>query len=268
MAHEQHYAHGHHESVLASHEWRTLENSAAYLAPHLAPGQRVLDVGSGPGTITLDVARAVAPGEVVGIDSSAAVVERASGLAADEGVENVRFATGDAYALDFEDDSFDVVHAHQLLHHLGDPVAALAEMRRVVAPGGLVAVREVDYSAVAIAPGLPGLGLWRRAFDQVLRAAGGDPEAGRHLKGWALEAGFADVTASASVWCFTQAADRDRWGSAWAVRAVESDFATHAIESGAATTADLQTIAAGWREWVDRPDGWLAMPHGEVLARG
>ena len=58
------YSHGHHESVLRSHRWRTAENSAGYLLPHLAPGQRLLDVGCGPGTITLDLAPLVAPGEV------------------------------------------------------------------------------------------------------------------------------------------------------------------------------------------------------------
>ena len=56
------YTHGHHESVLRMHSWRTVENSAGYLAPHLEAGIRVLDVGSGPGTIRIDVARRVRPG--------------------------------------------------------------------------------------------------------------------------------------------------------------------------------------------------------------
>ena len=71
------YTHGHDESVLRSHKWRTLDNSAAYLAPHLASGTSVLDLGCGPGTITADIGRRVAPGRVVGIDASAAVIEEA-----------------------------------------------------------------------------------------------------------------------------------------------------------------------------------------------
>ena len=62
------YTHGHHESVLRSHRWRTMANSAAYLEPHLEPGLGLLDVGCGPGTITVDLARRLAPGRVVGID--------------------------------------------------------------------------------------------------------------------------------------------------------------------------------------------------------
>ena len=65
------YLHGHHDSVLRSHRWRTAENSAGYLLPRLAPGARVLDVGCGPGTITADLAARVPSGEVVGIDAAA-----------------------------------------------------------------------------------------------------------------------------------------------------------------------------------------------------
>src|SRR5436189_5192562 len=106
------YTHGHHESVLRSHTWRTAENSAGYLLPRLEAGQRLLDVGCGPGTITVDLAHRVAPGEVVGVDASAAVLEEARRL---EAPGNVSFATGDVYGLGFDDESFDVVHAHQVL---------------------------------------------------------------------------------------------------------------------------------------------------------
>jgi ubiquinone/menaquinone biosynthesis C-methylase UbiE len=62
------YAHGHHDSVLGSHRWRTGANSAGYLL-HLHPGDTLLDVGCGPGTITADLVAAVAPGRVVAIDA-------------------------------------------------------------------------------------------------------------------------------------------------------------------------------------------------------
>src|SRR5580698_729060 len=109
------YTHGHHESVLRSHRWRTADNSAAYLVPHLRPGMALLDVGCGPGTITADLARLVAPGVVVGIDASEEVVAQAAAYAEQQGVTNVRFEVGDLFALTHDDASFDVVHAHQVL---------------------------------------------------------------------------------------------------------------------------------------------------------
>ena len=134
------YTHGHHESVLRSHTWRTAENSAGYLLPHLRPGQSLLDVGCGPGTITADLALLVAPGEVVGLDAAPAVLDQARAHAAGlgSGAANLRFEVGDLFSLAYADASFDVVHLHQVLQHLTDPVGALVSLRRVLAPDGVL----------------------------------------------------------------------------------------------------------------------------------
>ncbi|MCD1570191.1 methyltransferase domain-containing protein [Agromyces mediolanus] len=260
------YTHGHHESVLRIHSWRTVENSAAYLVPHLRPGLEVLDVGSGPGTISIDLARRVGPGRVTGVDASADVVAQAAGLAESEGVSNVSFAVGDAYALDFPDDSFDIVHAHQVLQHLGRPVDALREFRRVLRPGGVLAARDVDYGGLIWSPDSAGLDRWLELYDAVHRWNGGEPNAGRRLTAWAREAGFSGVTATGAVWVFASELDREWWGGSWAVRATESNFAAHAIESGHSNPEELARIAQAWRDWAADPDGWLLMPHGEIIA--
>ena len=151
------YTHGHHESVLRSHNWRTAENSAAYLLPLLEPGTALLDIGCGPGTITADLAQRVAPGPVTAVDASARVLAVARAEADRRGLANVSFAEADVQRLDFADDSFDVVHAHQVLQHVADPVQALREMRRVCRPGGHVAVRDSDYRGFVWYPQPPGL---------------------------------------------------------------------------------------------------------------
>jgi SAM-dependent methyltransferase len=261
------YTHGHHESVLRVHEWRTVDNSAAYLMPHLAEGVAILDVGSGPGTISIDLARRVRPGRVIGIDASAEVVERANGLAQSEGVTNAEFRVGDAYALDFDDGTFDIVHAHQVLQHLGRPVDALREFRRVLKPGGVVAARDVDFGGVIWNPRSAGLERWLQLNNDVYEWNGGEAFAGRLLKHWARAAGFDDITASGTAWVFSTDLEREWWGGAWAERATQSQFAAHAIESGTATHAELEGVAAAWREWIADPDGWLLMPHGEIIAR-
>lgn len=258
------YTHGHHESVLKSHTWRTIVNSAAYLEPHLREGLSLLDLGCGPGTITVEFADRVAPGRVVGLDASAEVIARA---ASEFTRPNLEFVVGDAYALPFDDDSFDLAHTHQTLQHLGDPVAALRELRRVVKPGGLIAAREVDYAGVIWFPLLPGLDRWLDLYERVHRSNGGEPDAGRRLKAWAREAGFTDVTTTASIWNFSDAGDREWWGSMWEARVLESAFAADATAKGFAAPDDLRLISAAWRDWANSEDGWLAMPHGEILAR-
>jgi SAM-dependent methyltransferase len=264
------YTHGHHPSVLRSHTWRTVENSAGYLLPHLRPGMTLLDVGCGPGTITADLAALVAPGRVVGLERAEDVLAQAAAAAVAKGVaEHVEFAVGDVHSLDFPDDTFDVVHAHQVLQHVGDPVRALREMRRVCKPGGVVAARDGDYAAFFWFPAIRALDEWMTLYQQVARANGGEPDAGRHLKSWARQAGFADgaIRATASTWCFESDADRAWWGGLWAERAVKSDFARVAVEGGFATPADLERLAEGWLAWAADADGWLCIPHGEILCR-
>jgi SAM-dependent methyltransferase len=259
------YTHGHAESVLRSHKWRTVENSAAYLLPHLRPGLALLDVGCGPGTITIDLAQRLAPGPVVGIDASADVIAEARAAATEAGTD-ARFDTGDVYALAHEDASFDVVHAHQVLQHVSDPVAALREMRRVCRPQGVVAARDSIYRAFTWYPAAPGLQRWLEVYCGVAEANGGEPDAGSHLRAWCLEAGFSSVTASATAWCFASDDDRAWWGGLWADRITTTALADRAVELGLADRPELDELGAAWRAWAAAPDGWFAVLHGEVLA--
>lgn len=262
------YTHGHHESVLRSHRWRTAKNSAGYLLPHLEPGMHLLDVGCGPGTITMDLAELLgATGRVTALERTTDALDLARVEAARRGTANVDFVVGDVTALDLPADSYDVVHAHQVLQHVDEPVRALGEMRRVCRPGGVVAVRDSDYTAFAWHPQLPELDRWLEVYLQVTRSNDAEPNAGRRLLSWARAAGFTDVTAGSSTWCFANHEDRAWWGGLWADRIVDSDLARQAVEARIATTDELAQIAAGWRRWADQPDGWFSVLHGEILAR-
>lgn len=263
------YTHGHHESVLRSHRWRTAANSAAYLVGELRPGMRVLDVGCGPGTITADLAELVAPGgRVTAVDAAADVLEAAGAYAAERGLAGtVDFAVADVHALEFPDDTFDVVHAHQVLQHVGDPVRALQEMRRVCRPGGIVAVRDADYAAMTWYPATPGLEQWLELYRRVARANGGEPDAGRRLLSWARAAGFTEVRASATAWCYATPEEVAWWSELWADRTTASSYAQAAVGGGHATDAALERIAAAWRTWGDAPDAWFSVLNGELLCR-
>jgi SAM-dependent methyltransferase len=255
------YTHGHADSVLRSHRWRTAGNSAPHLIPLLRPGLDLLDVGCGPGTITADLAARVAPGRVVGMDRSPDVIAAA---ASDH--PGVDFVVGDVYGLDAGDDSFDVVHAHQVLQHLSDPVAALREMRRVCRPDGVVAVRDSDYAQFTWDPPDPGLDRWREVYRAVARGNDADPDAGRRLKGWARAAGFGSVTVSATVWTFSTAEERAWWGGLWADRVTGTTLADQAVDAGLATRAELDEIAGAFRRWAADDNAVFIVPSVEILA--
>ncbi|MEV6975129.1 methyltransferase domain-containing protein [Kitasatospora sp. NPDC093806] len=262
------YVNGHQEPVLRSHRSRTVANSAAYLRGRLRPGQAVLDIGCGPGTITAELAELVGPGgRVVAADTSAEVLAAAARHAAGRGLANVVFEVADVHRLPYADGEFDVVHAHQVLQHVTDPVGALRELRRVTAEGGVVAVRDVDYATMAWYPETPGLDRWLDLYRRIARASGGEPDAGRRLLSWARAAGFTDVTATSSSWTYATPEQREWWGGMWAERITESGIARTAVAEGYADEAELARIAAAWREWAAAGDGWFAMLHGEVLAR-
>ena len=263
------YVHGHQEPVLQLHSWRTAANSAAYLLPSLKPHMHILDIGCGPGTITIDLATLVPQGQVVGLELTPEPLERARAIATERGINNVRFVTGDAHALPFPDASFDVVHAHQVLQHLHDPAAALREMRRVARPGGLIAARDADVGSMVWYPESEAISAWRALHFEVSRADGGHPEGGRRLLAWALEAGFgrADVAASAGTWCFSTPEERTYWGGLMADRMVGSGFAQAAIVGGHAGAEELARIAQGFREWSVQEDGWFGVLHSEIVCR-
>jgi SAM-dependent methyltransferase len=265
--HQAVYTHGHHESVLRSHRRRTAQDSAGYLLPYLEAGMSVLDVGCGPGTITVDLAARVAPGQVTAVERTDDVLDLARAEVRERNQSNVSFATSDVHALDFPDDSFDVAHAHQVLQHVSDPVQALRELRRVCVPGGIVAVRDADYAGMIWFPRFPPLDHWLDLYDRAARVNGGEPNAGRRLLSWAQDAGFDNITPTGSMWCFATPETRDWWGRMWADRIVESALARQLVDSGMAATADLNEVSSAWREWAAAANGWLAIPHGEIICR-
>ena len=204
---------------------------------------------------------------MVGIDLSPAVVEEAAGYARERGLDNISFQVGDFRHAGLSPGTFDVVHAHQVLQHLADPVGALAAMAGLVRPGGMVAVRDSDYGALTWAPADAALDLWRQIYSAVARRNGAEPDAGRWLLAWAHAAGLHDVTYGSSTWTFATPDDRGWWSGLWADRCLTSSFAQQAVDYGIASSAELLRLADGWRRWGQHPDGVFVVLHGELIAQ-
>jgi SAM-dependent methyltransferase len=165
--------------------------NAAFIAfLNVAPGSRVLEVGSGLGILAADVAAAAMGVEVVGVELSAAQIAQAPSR------PRVTFRQGDAHSLDFPDASFDLVYARYLLEHVADPERVLGEMRRVARPGARVVSLENDVSLLRFDPPCPAFDRAWDAFTGLQSTLGGDGLIGRRLYRLFRAAGFGDIQLS------------------------------------------------------------------------
>lgn len=257
------YAGGAEQSVWTQNE-PTAEDSAAYFLDLLEPGDDVIDIGCGDGRLTLDLAEFIHPGRCIGIDVDEVAVRSARRGARTIHDRRTRFLTGNALDLPFEDDSFDLAHAHQLLAQVSDPVQALREMARVTRPGGHIATRDTDLGAITWFPEFPELEDWRDRAGALARSYGHEPDAGRHLRAWANAAGLDDVYFTASVWDYAD----PQACRAWGLHQAELWYGAGPHDEG--TKADTDEVARmrdTWSTWADHPDAMVAVFHGELIAR-
>jgi SAM-dependent methyltransferase len=180
---------------------RSAVSHAKFLLPHLDANSRLLDCGCGPGSISCDFAKILVSGSVEGIDIEQSQIDLARARATEQGLINATFSVGSIYALPFPDSSFDVVFAHAIFEHISTPKQALAEMLRVLAPGGLVAIRSPDWGGFIVGPEITGLQGAIDSYADLQIANGGDTHIGRKLPRLLRTAGFDTVRFSATYDC-------------------------------------------------------------------
>jgi ubiquinone/menaquinone biosynthesis C-methylase UbiE len=234
---------------------RTAEREGAFFARYLEPGMRVLDVGCGPGSISLGFAQIVAPAEVVGIDVEPGQVATAQALASERGVVNIRFEAGRAEALPYADGLFDAAFTHTLLEHVPDPLAVLREMRRVLKPDGLIGVRDGDVGGRLIFPPDQTMYEALALYERMWRLNGGNPEQGRRQRSLLREAGFDRLETSVGTNTFPLWA-----GEVFAEMLLAPRVSDRLIELDWTDRATIERYAAAFRHWGEEPDGiWSTM---------
>lgn len=188
------YAPGYGADAVSMMAARTAAERAAFAQPLFRPGMWVVDLGCGPGSITLGLA---AESRVTGVDRDAGQVALAREAARRAGRSTVDFVVGSAYDLPFASGCVDVAFSHALFEHLARPADALAELRRVLRPGGRLALSTSDWSKARLRPKTANVDAALRGHYLLRRRAGGDPFAGRHIAEECVRAGFTEVASRA-----------------------------------------------------------------------
>ena len=265
--HQSPYAMGYSEEFLSLLARRNAETVAFHLLPHLRPGMKMLDFGCGPGTISVGLAKAVAPGELHGVDIEASQITMAQAAARAGGHDNAHFQVSDATNLPFADNTFDVAHCHAVLMHVPKLPQALAEVKRVLKPGGILSARESVIASYFFEPDPQGrLTQATDTFAKLLTASGGHPNMGKALKSVLLDAGFRDVRATASFEPFGEEEDRiflQGFIRNWFFSPKMKD---PAVKYGLATENDFAAWGEALDTWRAHPGGFAAFSWGEAIA--
>ena len=260
------YTMGFSEEMLVSLRRFTAQTNAAYLLPYLRPGLRILDFGCGPGNISAGLAKAVDPGELHGIDMEKSQIDLARSVAKANGIGNATFQVGDVIEMPFEDGYFDVAHCHNVLMHIPDTAAVLAEVKRVLKPGGIIGCREMICESSF---SHPDFGVLRHSwgmFEDLLEADDGHPQMGKDLKSHIVNAGFANarVTMSADVYSTPEDIEfiygfANRWF-------LSPEIVEAAIKYGATTRELCDRIRDAYEKWKDHPGAVCTLVFGEIVA--
>jgi ubiquinone/menaquinone biosynthesis C-methylase UbiE len=230
---------------------------ADFLLPHLDAQTDLVDVGCGDGELTVDLARHVRA--VVGIDVDTQDLAEARERAAREGVANATFEAADAYALGLGDAVADAVLGHSVLEALEHPLRALAEMHRVLRPGGVVAVASVEYDGLILAG--PHEELLRRFYsirEQLWIREDADPYLGRRLRGLLTESGFVDVEATTKAIPYGTTELVESFGRGRAEDCQDEWYVTSAVDAGLATAEEVEQMHDAWLEWAEAPTSYAA----------
>jgi SAM-dependent methyltransferase len=242
---------------------RSASHDGAFFLPHLKRGMRLLDLGCGPGTISIGFAQVLAPGEVVGVDAQSGQIESARKLARDRNITNATFEVADAHQLPFPDNSFDAAVAHVVLMHLREPVRALTEVRRVLRAGGVVGLRDPDFGSSLRVPMTPLLEEHRNLVHRVLEHNGADPFRARRHRRLLLDAGFVRPESSATaVASGSPAACR---ANADFMKAQFAGISRTALAQGWVDQPTLDAMAAEIDLWAGQPDAFNATTFCETI---
>lgn len=259
------YLGGYGKEVLAVLSKRRAGKEGAFFIPHLRKGMSVLDCGCGPGTMTVDFAEIVSPGEVAGIDIEDSQFALGRKWAEERKLTNVSFIKGSIYELDFPDETFNAVFVHAVLYHLKDPLDALKDIYRVLKPGGFVGLRDYDEKGNIFYPSTPVLEKWMEISHKLIVLSGGNPAFGRTHRALLHQTGFKNIETSASFDYFKTLEEIRKLIKNREESLQRSEILDIAVKQGWLREEEKQELFQGIKGWSSHPDLFFARARCEAV---
>lgn len=258
-------AHGVTPGLSRDYSDRNVEQQAAFVLPYLKSGMSLLDLGCGPGTITIGLAQIVSPGFVTGIDHDQTNIEAAGELAAKQGITNINFRIGNTLSLSIEDNSFDSALENNLFVHLAEnAVHSAEEVYRVLKPGGFFAARDADADSVVWGNRPEQFNEFDKIFYKWQSGRGSDIRIGKKLPAILREAGFKNIIKSVSA---------DTKGSPEAVNShaeimsslLDGPLGNYIIKNKLGDNSFIDNLKESIAKWGKHTDSFFANVHVEVI---
>jgi len=243
---------------------RTLANSHPVLLERLAPGVSLLDVGCGPGTLTIEAARRVAPGAVVGMDLNPEMIAAAEAACPPGEIATLVFYRGDIRESGW-DGEFDVVNAARVLQWIPDAGAAVAAMARAARPGGAVVL--LDFAHVKAEWSRPPAP-WTRFYQAFLEwraGAGLDNAIADRLPDLCAAAGLRDVQAIPQVET-VRAGEPDFYRAAGIWRLVMESRGRQMVAASHLAEAERRAALEAYTRWMQEPDAVQTLHQTAIVA--
>lgn len=260
------------KEVTSTLQSRTVHKDAAFILPFIKAGMKILDFGCGPGSITITLAELLAPhnGQIVGIDIARNQIDAANALLEKQAQELkpiVTFSQGSVYDLNTcQDQQFDMVFGNAVMYHLADKEKAISELKRVLKPNGLIAIRDSYDAATIVQPILPRHQAMLNVLTKFGALSGGDNDFGIKQPQFLREHGFEVLSRSASF----EMVDLSMLKSVEFTKKVlyDAKFQKAALDLGFVKSAtEFEEFEQGAMEWSNHPDAFIARARMECVAK-
>ena len=261
------YSFGYGPTAISALERRTVQNEADVFLKYLNSSMKLLDVGSGPGNLSIGFAKQLTRGQVYGVDIAASQVELATQKCQEAQINNCQFQLGSIECLPFEDETFDAVWCSNILLNFNKHTQIRDELKRVLKPKGVIGLLEQHADGYLIYPKDSAIDMFFQVLTYSVTFNGGDPNVGKLLPHLFSQNGFDIIEVDNCSKIINTLEERLKQANLFAGLWEETAFPDLAVKQKWITEQQRKTLANQIRAEANHKDNFSARTVIKVVAR-